>query len=564
VLGPAGDLVYVDQPSKAIGPLNGGDGLYWLAIHKDISTAVSGWTRQTGTHYLWRLSATEPPAPTHGSLIARATVATSAVTLIADYRVPLSYAQSRHYDLTDTLYGGVGDALVGGGGTDNTPAFNKTVRAVGRRGGVLHIPPGRYNFASKPTALFNGITIRCADKRNTVLVRKYSEATAGAGFIDMNVANSDDPTVSNSGGGIDNCTLYAETGTTGGSGVNIQSSAATTQGFIRVDRMYITGVGVWNYGVRMDGSLHTTSPEGVRGVWVNDTLVFQADLVSYLALGFNHVHIRNSSGFGTTSGGANECLVADAGTGNTINSEDLTVQLGFCSAGVRIGGATVAQISNISLFIPHTTLLTVAANVNNLSYVGDASATSGLLSVGDAVHVSQWVPGRILAGVNTPTSGGGKLETANGVTFPAAQVPLAQRNTLDDFEKDTYTPTIYGSSSAGTTTYVSQKGYYTKIGNLVCVSAIVAWSGQTGAGNLRMSIPFTPMKDGGNYTIPLNVIAHDLTVGAGKQLAAGVATSGAVEVIFYAIDVDAGGALTQVAIDTAATVYLGGCYHAAN
>lgn len=553
-------LTYVDQPTKAIGPLSDGNGTYWLGVHRDTTTAAPGCTRQAQSFYFWCKSSTLPTG--HGGMIFnKTTVAGGVITAAYDYRIPRSYATSRVYDLTDPLYGGVGDAVVGGSGTDNKAAMDKAINAAAQKGGILYIPAGRYNFESKPNALYNGITIRCVDQRNTVLVRKYSEATAGQGFIDMDVAHAADTTASNSGGGIENCTLYAETATTGGSAVNIQSSAATGQGFIRVDRMYITGVGSWNYGVRMDGSLKTSDPEGVRGVWVNDTFVFQADLISYLALGFNHIHIRNSSAFTTTSGGANECLVADSGTASTIASEDLTVQLGFCSAGVRIGSANVLPISNINLFIPHTTILTVAANVSNLAYLGDASTTSGLVSVGDSTHVSQWVPGRILVGVNAPTTGGARVETANGITFPATQVVLGQRNTLDDFEKDTWTPTVYASSTAGTTTYLSQKGYYTKIANLVCVSSIVAWSNQTGSGNLRMSLPFPPKNDNGNYAIPLNVIAHNLVVGAGKQLAAGVAVSGQAEVIFYAIDVDAGGSLAQVALDTEATVYVGGCYH---
>jgi hypothetical protein len=47
------DLVYVSQ-AAAVEPLNAGNGTYWLALHRDTSTSVSSWTRQSGTHYLWR------------------------------------------------------------------------------------------------------------------------------------------------------------------------------------------------------------------------------------------------------------------------------------------------------------------------------------------------------------------------------------------------------------------------------------------------------------------------------------------------------------------------------
>ena len=36
------------------------DGLYWIALHRDIATSVGGWTRVTASHYLWQQSATRP------------------------------------------------------------------------------------------------------------------------------------------------------------------------------------------------------------------------------------------------------------------------------------------------------------------------------------------------------------------------------------------------------------------------------------------------------------------------------------------------------------------------
>jgi len=55
-----------------------------------------------------------------------------------------------------------------------------------------------------------------------------------------------------------------------------------------------------------------------------------------------------------------------------------------------------------------------------------------------------------------------------------------------------FTPTISGSSSAGTTSYISQSGSYVKIGNIVFVSGTVSYSAATGTGSLQIaSLPFT-------------------------------------------------------------------------
>ena len=56
---------------------------------------------------------------------------------------------------------------------------------------------------------------------------------------------------------------------------------------------------------------------------------------------------------------------------------------------------------------------------------------------------------------------------ANSISFPAVQSASADANTLDDYEEGTWTPTIVGSSTAGTQTYDYQVGWYTKVGRKV-------------------------------------------------------------------------------------------------
>ena len=77
-------------------------------------------------------------------------------------------------------------------------------------------------------------------------------------------------------------------------------------------------------------------------------------------------------------------------------------------------------------------------------------------------------------------------------------------NELDDYEEGTFLPTIFGSSSDGTTTYHgsdNRRGHYTKIGREVTVYFTVGWSGQTGSGDLRVGgLPFTV--DATSYSTP--------------------------------------------------------------
>ena len=61
---------------------------------------------------------------------------------------------------------------------------------------------------------------------------------------------------------------------------------------------------------------------------------------------------------------------------------------------------------------------------------------------------------------------------------------------LDDYEEGSWTPNIFGASTTGTFSG-SSTGIYTKIGNLVIASGYAAVTGMTGAGYLRLSLPFT-------------------------------------------------------------------------
>lgn len=59
-------------------------------------------------------------------------------------------------------------------------------------------------------------------------------------------------------------------------------------------------------------------------------------------------------------------------------------------------------------------------------------------------------------------------------------------------EEGSYTPTYYGATTAGVTTYTLQSGYYQRVGNAVFFSAFVTWTAATGTGEARIGLPFTP------------------------------------------------------------------------
>lgn len=72
-----------------------------------------------------------------------------------------------------------------------------------------------------------------------------------------------------------------------------------------------------------------------------------------------------------------------------------------------------------------------------------------------------------------------------GVSFDAGA------NTLGNYATSTFTPTIDGSVP-GATTYTSQNGYYTRIGNMVFCTGDIRITAATGTGNVIIGgLPFT-------------------------------------------------------------------------
>ena len=83
-----------------------------------------------------------------------------------------------------------------------------------------------------------------------------------------------------------------------------------------------------------------------------------------------------------------------------------------------------------------------------------------------------------------------RLLKGGGITFNG---DTAAANALDDYEEGTWTPVYSGSTTAGSYSMTHLKGIYTKIGNLVTVSASAfnVTQSSAGAGDIRiLGLPF--------------------------------------------------------------------------
>ena len=136
------------------------------------------------------------------------------------------------------------------------------------------------------------------------------------------------------------------------------------------------------------------------------------------------------------------------------------------------------------------------------------------------------------------------IASAKGMSFPATQVPSADANTLDDYEEGTFTPTLYGVTTAGSPAYTTRLGTYTKKGREVtCHIDLQISAKSTIAGNVRISgLPFS---NGGvvNAAVFTGLVA-------GASVTAGTTFNGRVpgvlsDVQLYTFDVAAGNSTLQ-------------------
>ena len=163
--------------------------------------------------------------------------------------------------------------------------------------------------------------------------------------------------------------------------------------------------------------------------------------------------------------------------------------------------------------------------------------------------------GRLLAGLTSANTSGAKLQTSDGLTFPATAVASADPNTLDDYEEGTFTPTIIGLTTAGTATYGGQFGTYTKIGRAVTYTIYLIYSAGTGTGNLAIAgLPFTAS----SFFSAAFSLVHNVTLPA-LNVIGGYTDSGQNRILIVAQSVGGGG-FSSVAYDSAGETILSGTY----
>jgi len=154
---------------------------------------------------------------------------------------------------------------------------------------------------------------------------------------------------------------------------------------------------------------------------------------------------------------------------------------------------------------------------------------------------------QLMADLASLTAGG---DTVTGLQFPATQVPSSDPNTLDDYERGTYTPVVsFATPGTSSFVYTSQVGRYVKIGDIVSVTFVLQFTPTigTGAGLVQFSLPFTETSGGNNWNGPVNGLNSSFTWPANRTSMSTLVLSGASNAVLAAV----GSALSPVNLTVA-------------
>jgi len=174
-----------------------------------------------------------------------------------------------------------------------------------------------------------------------------------------------------------------------------------------------------------------------------------------------------------------------------------------------------------------------------------------LKTVTNSINASQIQTPITLPGDVTLSTGNLVIGTSGkGIDFSATP-GTGTSELLADYEEGTWTPIAIGTTTAGTCTYITQAGSYTKIGRLVYFQMELFYTTHTGTGDLQITgLPFTVATSGTAIANPSGLVfSNNLVI---------VALSGGTALVPFTYASDA--SRTFLPMDDLAIITVSGTY----
>jgi len=142
----------------------------------------------------------------------------------------------------------------------------------------------------------------------------------------------------------------------------------------------------------------------------------------------------------------------------------------------------------------------------------------GMASAANATAITIDANEFVVIGTGATVAAGAKLQTPDGITFPATQVASSDANTLDDYEEGTWTPVLSDGTNTATASFAN--GFYTKIGRVVFISCrLITTSLGSVTGSLRITgLPFTSSATTASHGSVSVGFADTLAITAGQSV----------------------------------------------
>jgi len=420
-------------------------------------------------------------------------------------------------------FGAVGNGIV-----DDTAAIQAAVNSVPSLGGQIFFPQGSY--------LISSTIILPASKNITLL----GEGTAHVnnGFYGSQIKkaaslNGNALEITTNGSIIEKLMIQGVAGN-GGDGILIKASRIT----LRDVGVYAMG----NDGIRIG--------EDTGGINCN---LWYLDNVKSKNNGGHGVHISEGAGpLADTNAGTllHADLQSNALSGLYLNGTQLNTIVGGAFQNNGEYGIHFTQYAEYNCIFGSDVEANTIAQIridNNSEYNAIYCytllyATMSISSTSQNNRIEVLDHNRIIS----------------GLTFPPTQIPSNNANTLDDYEEGTFTPVIAGATTAGTGTYVTQQGRYTKIGRTVTYTVNIEWSAHTGTGNTEIrGFPFSAV--GGIYDVA-NIIQDAGPVPGADKIRVAFIQSGTTEVQIREYDFVTSNVTNSNAITATGVFYISGTY----
>lgn len=341
-----------------------------------------------------------------------------------------------------------------------TGTANTTIGAISNTGtisignslsGAIVVDCGGAGLSLGATAISHTTTLGSLTGASQTFIQ------AGAGLARLQLTTNDGGIIINSGTG----------------GIAISNDATNNQIFIG------TGAGVKDLVI---GSSTSTS-------------------LTTLQCGSSHMAIQTNNGSMALTSGTGDLAISDdafntlvrlgtgAGVKNTMVGSTNTTSVTTIQSGSS--GISIATSSNGTIGITSgtgTISIGTDAAAKTISIGNSTGATAVQISAGTGASSFQPTGAGSLAlgSTNTGTTTLGNLTGTTTINFGGGSA----LSTYNDW--NTFTPTAIGRTSAGSTTYVTQAGFYMRIGNVVITQFTIIYSAATGTGDILIGgLPFT-------------------------------------------------------------------------